>query len=77
MVLLHKLSLVFYSKGLKNCLAVKHFDIYPNPITENANLNLNILNQSNVSYSVSDLLGQKIMSVDLGTIGAGDKNLSA
>ncbi len=61
-------------EGLEELSNVENFDVYPNPVTDNANLNINLLSQSNVSYSVSDLLGQKVISVDLGSVSSGNRN---
>ena len=61
-------------EGLEELSSVENFDVYPNPVTDNANLNINLLSQSNVSYFVSDLLGQKIISVDLGSVSSGNRN---
>jgi hypothetical protein len=55
---------------------VSHFDIYPNPVNDNTKLSFNLSGQSNVHYSVSDILGQKVMDVELGTLNAGSKSYS-
>lgn len=61
-------------EGVKEVSAATHISIYPNPVTDNANLSFSLLNQSQVTYSVSDLLGQKVLDIDLGTLSVGDKN---
>ncbi len=42
--------------------------VYPNPVLNNAFINLNILQPSNVSVSVTNALGQVVLTEDFGTL---------
>lgn len=50
------------------------FTVFPNPITAAAKLNFGLSRACTASYCVTDMLGQQIISVDLGRISTGDKN---
>ena len=53
----------------------KEVNIYPNPINESAQIEFTLLEQSNVSVGLFDLLGKKLISVYNGTMAAGSQNL--
>ncbi|MCD4694855.1 MAG: T9SS type A sorting domain-containing protein [Bacteroidales bacterium] len=50
------------------------FAIYPNPSKENVNLSYNLLRSTQIKYSLVNLLGETVMSVEKGFETAGEKN---
>ena len=49
-----------------------HFDLFPNPTTENANLNFTIAENQQVNILVSDLQGRTILNINRGELSPGD-----
>ncbi len=47
------------------------FNIYPNPINDFANMNLNVVNATKVSVNVINMLGEVVMVRDFGTLSSG------
>lgn len=50
--------------------------VYPNPATSNATVDFNISEANNVSVVVSNLVGQTVMTENLGQLNAGQHNYS-
>jgi hypothetical protein len=61
-------------EGLAENVTSNTFELYPNPITETATLNFDLSNQSRVKYNLTDLLGQKVISKDLGVLPSGSQS---
>ncbi len=53
----------------------KEVNIYPNPISESAQIEFTLLEQSTVSVGLFDILGKKIISVYKGIMPSGSQNL--
>lgn len=53
----------------------KEVNIYPNPISESAQVEFTLLEQSTVSVGLFDILGKKIISVYKGIMPSGSQNL--
>jgi len=48
--------------------------IYPNPAVDQFNLDIELAEKANVTYSVLNNLGQEVINADLGTLNAGSQN---
>jgi hypothetical protein len=53
-----------------------HFSVYPNPVSETATLHLNLAKPSPVTYLISDPLGNKAASGNLGMLSAGSHQVN-
>lgn len=47
------------------------FNVYPNPVRDNANISFTLGQAADVTYEVTDLLGKVVVSEALGTVAAG------
>ncbi|MEI6124324.1 MAG: T9SS type A sorting domain-containing protein [Bacteroidota bacterium] len=50
--------------------------IYPNPSTDYTNIDLNLTKSSNVTLTVTDLVGKQIMNTSFGQLSSGNHNLA-
>ena len=58
--------------GVKeNASAITSLVIYPNPASVNANIDLNLASDQNVTINVVNMMGQTVYSKDLGTLAGG------
>ncbi|OYT12553.1 MAG: hypothetical protein B6I18_00170 [Bacteroidetes bacterium 4572_112] len=48
--------------------------VYPNPAVDQFNLDIELAEKANVTYSVLNNLGQEVINADLGTLNAGSQN---
>ncbi len=56
--------------------SVAGFNVYPNPFSTTSNVNFNLKNESNVTVTVGDVLGQTVMNVFSGTMAQGDHSIA-
>ena len=61
--------------GLEEQVAETSFNVYPNPVENLAWVDLNLTGSEEVRLDVVNLLGQRIMSQDMGTMSAGNSRL--
>jgi hypothetical protein len=54
--------------GVKEINAISSFEVYPNPFQNQTTLNINTTKAERISFEVVDLLGNKVMSQDLGVV---------
>jgi hypothetical protein len=54
--------------GVENAVKTASLNVYPNPLNGNSVFELNLDNNTNVSYEIINTLGEKIVSEDLGNI---------
>ncbi len=59
--------------GINNQRAENSVSIYPNPAENQFNINLELADNSNVSYVIINSLGQTVLSNDLGNLSAGNQ----
>lgn len=57
--------------GIENVNASGSFVVYPNPSTENFNIDFELMNAQSVEISLTNLLGQKVKSISLGMQNSG------
>jgi len=50
--------------------------IFPNPINENSIINLNLVEQADVNYSIINVIGQKVIQENMGSLSAGNHTIS-
>ncbi len=51
-------------------------NVYPNPAVDNFNLDIELAEKANVSYSILNNLGQTVINAELGNLNAGSQNQS-
>ena len=61
--------------GLEEQIAETSFNVYPNPVENVAWVDLNLTGSEEVRLDVVNLLGQRVMSQDMGTMSAGNSRL--
>jgi hypothetical protein len=54
--------------SIKEINSVNSFEVYPNPFQNQTTLNINTTKAERISFEVIDLLGNKVMSQDLGVV---------
>ncbi|MCX6296371.1 MAG: T9SS type A sorting domain-containing protein [Bacteroidetes bacterium] len=62
--------------GIEENQSVGNVTVYPNPITNNATVNFNMVKENNVSIVVVNALGQSVLNENLGSMPAGDQTYS-
>ena len=55
---------------------VNFMEVYPNPITDNATVNFNLANPTNVTIAMYNVLGAAVYTSTLGQMATGTHNLS-
>ncbi len=60
---------------IDNTSNVNSLEVYPNPINDNATVNFNLANATNVELTMNNVLGQKVYSSTLGQMSSGDHNV--
>ncbi|MCB0760287.1 MAG: T9SS type A sorting domain-containing protein [Flavobacteriales bacterium] len=58
--------------GVEEVAAAGSFSIYPNPVNDVATVNFNVANATDVTVDVINMVGQKVISSDFGTVVAGE-----
>jgi len=53
-----------------------NMSIYPNPSTDYTNIDLNLTKSANVSLTVTNMVGQQVISKDFGQFANGSHNLA-
>jgi len=48
-------------------------EVYPNPVVNNANISFNLPNAGAAAITVYNLVGARVMNVNLGTLPAGEQ----
>lgn len=61
------------SVGIDENLAVNSFDVVPNPFSQNANINLNLVNTQNVSVEIYSMTGELVSTTNYGELAAGQQ----
>jgi hypothetical protein len=59
--------------GIEAPVANNSVSVYPNPAENQFNINLELADNSNVSYSIINNIGQTVLSADLGNLSAGNQ----
>lgn len=59
--------------GIETPIANNSVSVYPNPAENQFNINMELAENSNVSYSIINNIGQTVLSADLGNLSAGNK----
>ena len=54
--------------GVENVNNISNLKVYPNPVSENLMINISLTQVSNVRLQLTNMLGQAIKEVDLGTM---------
>ena len=62
--------------GIKENKNTVSMNIYPNPSTDYTNIDLNLTKSSNVSVSVTNLVGQQVINKNFGQFTSGNHNLA-
>ncbi|CAN5539135.1 hypothetical protein BH10BAC1_BH10BAC1_11200 [soil metagenome] len=62
--------------GVEENTQVSNVNVYPNPMTNNATVNFNVLTANNVSIILVNALGQTVMNENLGNVAAGEQSYS-
>jgi hypothetical protein len=62
--------------GIDENQSVGNVSVFPNPITNNATVNFNMVTENNVSIVVVNALGQSVLNENLGSMPAGDQSYS-
>ncbi len=79
-----KCHIVYFTGGstnvpdlvLSETTPVTAVEIYPNPATDIIRLNYQVKQQGNITLTITDVSGRKLMHTDLGKKNAGDNNMS-
>jgi hypothetical protein len=59
-----------------NRLTYSSVKVYPNPVTENSVLSISLLSEAKVNYSLLNILGQEVITNDLGIVSEGNHNIA-
>lgn len=54
--------------AIKDVAAINSFEVYPNPFEGQTTLNINTTKAERISFNVVDMLGNKVMTQDLGVV---------
>jgi hypothetical protein len=64
------------STGVEENQLVSDVNVYPNPMTNNATVNFNMVAENTVSIAVVNALGQSVLNENLGNMAAGEQTYS-
>lgn len=64
------------STGIEEQAGATDVTVYPNPMTNNATVQFNLIESNNVSITLVNALGQAVITENLGTLNMGEQNYS-
>ena len=67
---------VYAPVGITDISGKMNVEVYPNPMTDQANIVLNLNEASNVALSVYDMMGKKVLMQNEGMLNAGTSNIT-
>jgi hypothetical protein len=59
------------TEGINENGVINSFNVYPNPFSNNANVEFSLAKPENASFAVYNLLGEKVLSIDESAFGTG------